>query len=406
MKCSFTRLALCVWTAGTIHSLAPAAVLHGLGDLPGGSFYSVALGISADGDSVVGRSGVSDGFATFRWVRGNGMERLSTLSDGASNTRITAISADGSAIVGTGYRGRPRAFRFCAAEGIRWLHELSANGQISFAYDVSADGSVVVGRKCLSDRFEAFRWTAAEGLVGLGDLPGGDFQSAAFGVTADGSVVVGTANSSQGPEAFRWTQADGMLGLGDLPGGAWCSEARATSADGSVVVGHSSSAAGTQAFRWSRAEGMIGLGDLPGGRFESTALAVSADGSVIVGSSHSKDGTEAFLWTQAAGIRSLRTVLYQLGAHVAGWELVEATGLSADGNVIVGYGENASGCMEAWRADLDSDAAPTTNAPWELSRRAVVGPVLVIALVCGMAAWRWLRRGEIAPAGSTIRRPA
>jgi probable HAF family extracellular repeat protein len=395
MKRTLIRLAACLGTVGTFHSLAFAAVLHGLGDLPGGGFDSIAVGVSADGTVVVGRSGVSGGSATFRWTRGGGMERVTVSADHATMIRATAISADGSTIVGIDRQSDTRACRLDGTGRLNWLTGAATTFDPSIAYAASADGSVVVGRKYTSGRFEAFRWTSADGLAGLGDLSGGDFFSVAFATSADGTVVVGAGNSSRGPEAFRWTQAEGMVGLGDLPGGAWCSEARATSADGSVVVGYSSSAAGVQAFRWTRTEGIVGLGDLPGGLFQSEALAVSADGSIIVGTSRTSTGGTAFIWTAAEGMRSLGTVLKQRGADVAGWQLLEATGISADGSVIVGYGMNPSGRTEAWRVDLDSDVVPTTYAPSEVARRAVVGPIVAIALVCGLAAWRWLRRGEL-----------
>ena len=42
-----------------------------------------------------------------------------------------------------------------------------------------------------------------------------------------------------------------------------------------------------------------GLGDLPGGLFNSQAYDVSADGSVVVGQGNSASGGEAFRWTSA-----------------------------------------------------------------------------------------------------------
>src|SRR4029079_10603321 len=48
------------------------------------------------------------------------------------------------------------------------------------------------------------------------------------------------------------------------------------------------------------------LGDLPGGTFFSEATAVSADGLVVVGVSNSASGREeAFRWTRAGGMVAL-----------------------------------------------------------------------------------------------------
>ncbi len=57
----------------------------------------------------------------------------------------------------------------------------------------------------------------------------------------------------------------------------------------------------------AQAASFQGLGDLPGGRFSSYASGVSADGSVVVGSSESTAmfTVEAFRWTQSTGMVGL-----------------------------------------------------------------------------------------------------
>ena len=69
--------------------------------------------------------------------------------------------------------------------------------------------------------------------------------------------------------------------------------------DGTVVVGVGQN----QAFRWTTATGMAGLGFLAGDNV-SVATGVNADGAVVVG--HSTDATsgiqQAFRWTVAAGM--------------------------------------------------------------------------------------------------------
>jgi probable HAF family extracellular repeat protein len=236
----------------------------------------------------------------------------------------------------------------------------------SRAAGVSADGSVVVGagNYCPGGgpapvTGEAVRWTQSKAIVGLGDVPGGNGVSRAFGVSADGSVVVGKGNAGASFQiedlgvAYRWTSGEGMVPLGFLSGGSDLSAATAVSAEGSVVVGYSNSASGSEAFRWTAAAGMVGLGYLnPVPRWnQSHANAVSADGSVVVGSSA---GT-AFLWTAAGGMRSVEAVLAgDFGVDLTGWTLEEATGVSADGNTLVGWGQNPSGDTEAWRGHIQA----------------------------------------------------
>jgi probable HAF family extracellular repeat protein len=162
----------------------------------------------------------------------------------------------------------------------------------------------------------------------LGDLPGDTFSSVANGISADGLVVVGQGRGQKGTEAFRWTQSGGMVGLGHLPGGIFSySQANAVSADGSVVVGQSSTANGNtefeyEAFRWTQSGGMVGLGDLPEGVFRSQANAVSADGSVVVGFGNNVNRQQGFRWLQSSGM--------------VGGLGIEASGVSADGVVVVG----------------------------------------------------------------------
>src|SRR5262249_14550360 len=170
----------------------------------------------------------------------------------------------------------------------------------------------------------AFRWTAATGIVDLGTLPGasGKYYGYAWGVNADGSVVVGFQTDSGGQlQAFRWTPSAGMVGLGFLPGRTF-SSASASSSDGSVIVG--TAGGPSQAFRWSVATGMVPIDS-------GTALGVNSLGTIVVGD----DGSQAFVWTAPNGA-------VQLGVLPGGTKSC-AYGVSADGSVVVGRANNASG---------------------------------------------------------------
>ncbi|MCU7241850.1 MAG: PEP-CTERM sorting domain-containing protein [Microcystis aeruginosa WS75] len=349
---------------------AQAASFQGLGDLPGGSFESSAYGVSANGSVVVGEGNDTGATGTeaFRWTQGTGMVGLGDLSGGSFVSSAGGVSADGSVVVGQSYSANgSEAFRWTQATGMVVLGYLPGGGLVSnSAIGVSANGSVVVGFAISANGVEAFRWTQATGMVGLGDLPGGSFHSIAYGVSGDGSVVVGlgNGNSANGQEAFRWTQATGMVGLGDLAGGSFYSLARGVSADGSVVVGYGNSANNsganrTEAFRWTQVTGMVGLGDLAGGSFDSAAWGVSADGSVVVGYGNSANGQEAFIWNSTQGIRSLKEILTNdYGLNLTGWTLSYANAISADGLTVVGWGTNPSGNREAWIASLDGQTDP------------------------------------------------
>jgi probable HAF family extracellular repeat protein len=317
----------------------------GLGTLPlPYDTGSHATGVSADGSVVVGASGDIFTQRAWRWTAGGGMVGLGPTS---VSTAASGVSADGSTVVGQPPTGTLAGWRWTESGGFQDLG-------LAAAYAASSDGSVIAGARLATFGgqlgLQAVRWTSS-GAVPISTLP-----SDARGISGDGSVLVG-GNSSRTPppppftlllEAFRWTSAAGMVGLGDLPGGgALRSQANAVSADGSVIVGYGTSDFGTEAFRWTSALGMVGLGDLPGGIFQSEALAVSADGSIIVGRG---DGfEEPFIWDAVNGMRSLTTVLTDLGLDLTGWDLRTATGISADGSTIVGDGVN-NGVEQAWIA--------------------------------------------------------
>ena len=130
-------------------------------------------------------------------------------------------------------------------------------------------------------------------------------------------------------EAFRWTASGGMQFLGDLPGGSFRSSAQGASADGSIVVGHSNYRYDDwpdEAFRWTASGGIQGLGFLPGGDY-SFAFDVSADGTVVVGWGNNISGYQrAFRWTETLGMQDMGALAFNSYAY----------GISSDGSVVVG----------------------------------------------------------------------
>jgi RNA polymerase sigma factor (sigma-70 family) len=374
-KCLFL-LALLSFTIGRAWS-QPDPSFEGLGDLPGGEFFSLAWDVSADGSVVTGYSisNVIESkgnsfplYEAFRWTEAEGMIGLGSLPGGEYPfSEAIGLSFDGSVIVGhttSGSSVSSEAFRWSHGKGMMGLGFLPGSSTQSWAYGVSSDGSVVVGFGFSGEGTQAFRWTEAEGMVGLGDLPGGKFSSRAWDASLHGEVIVGASASSEGIEAFRWTGDEGMVGMGFLsregsPEDEIESEAYAVSADGATIVGDSHSAFGQEAFRWTRTEGMMGLGDLPGGEHRSAARGVSADGSVVVGVGTTSLGEEAFLWDAQHGMRNLREVLQtDLGIDLSDWKLLIARRVSDDGRVIVGDGISPGGEKEAFRATLMPSPPP------------------------------------------------
>jgi probable HAF family extracellular repeat protein len=345
-------LLIAVWTVGCAAPICLGqASFRGLGTVPGG-IGSLASAVSADGTTVVGKCPNGVTLVAFRWTDGTGMVSLGDLPAPVQGSNATAVSSDGSVIVGMA-SGQRQPYRWTQATGM-----VAMTGMPSVSSGVaglSGDGSVAVGALIQSPNTLAVRWTQATGPVDLGFMPGGRPGAAqALGVNADGSVIVGYGTIGTGSgttrSAFRWTTQSGMVSLGGLPGQTFWSEANAVSSDGAAVVGDAQWGTTTHAIRWTAGPGMIDLGVIAGGG-ASSASAVNSDGSVIVGVCSLGGVDHAFLWTQQAGMVDLKSYLISLGATgLSGWSLDSATGISADGNTIVGTGTNPSGRQEGYYA--------------------------------------------------------
>lgn len=367
-------------------AIADSPSFMGLEHLPGAS-ASYAGGLSGDGSTVVGFESLENGEA-YRWTQADGMLGLGYMT-GGSHSHASAVSADGSVVVGNGDSDLGmQPFRWTQAGGMVGLGPL---GLSSEARAVSADGSVVICN-AYGGIDSAYRWTEGTGMVWLGPFSG-------QGISTDGSIVVGVRTG----QAIRWTQAGGIVGLGFVPG--WiASRATAISSDGSVIVGAVSDGLYSQGFRWTQASGMVGLGQPPGA-YDSVARAVSANGEIIVGYSEFFGGVgRATVWDASHGTRYVDDVLTNdYGLDLAGWTLTWATGISADGRTIAGFGTDPFGSGRSWIAHIPEPLTIVFVGPCiavvvarRIRRRA---PLRSITAECERPS---MVRG-IMPAGSALR---
>ncbi|WP_153115607.1 autotransporter domain-containing protein [Rhodocyclus tenuis] len=367
-------LAVSLLFLGAAQSLAHAA--DGLTELEAAS-EDDGPRVSGSGDVVVGggyRGANGNGLPqAFIWTAAGGMQELGTLrADRSGRSAALGVNATGSVVVGLADNdtvGTKRAFRWTAADGLMSSLGVLPGGESgsSWARGVNAAGDVVVGWSDISGGDQhAFRWTLNAGsttagtMTDLGTLKSDNTgSSAACGVNANGDVVVGEATTASGDShAFRWTLNAGsttagtMTDLGTLAGGnTRDSVALGVNAAGTVVVGRAEIDNGDRhAFRWTLNAGSTTAGtmsDLGTLRADNAGLSfaygVNAAGDVVVGGAETDSGVRAFRWTAAGGMQSIESWLAANGVSVSdsAAKTAAATGVSADGRVVVGLLQNA-----------------------------------------------------------------
>ncbi|HYE62730.1 MAG TPA: hypothetical protein VD997_12110 [Phycisphaerales bacterium] len=288
----------------------PTPTAQELGHLPG-TDDSVAFGVSGDGSTIVGASGMDffDYGYAFRYRNGV-MQNLGRLPGGSEYCMANAVSGDGNTIVGEG-------------DNPVWY---------SVAWRKVGDGPLTV----------------------IGNFPGG-YETWAMGVSNDGSVIVGSGyDGNDYLRAWKWTAASGIQPL-PLAMGAEEAQAFGVSDDGQVVFG---AAFGTdffseQAVMWTLEAGMEIL-PAPAGYDGSVAYGSNASGTIIVGNMwHDIFVPEAMIYDVNTGMRRLQDVLVARGATIpADWFLTHAWDISADGRVVVGQAINELGETQGYIATL------------------------------------------------------
>jgi probable HAF family extracellular repeat protein len=316
---------------------------------------SLAFAVSPDGNVVVGESNSDQGIQAFAWTEQLGMHGLGDLPGGAFFSAAYGVSRAGRrmVIVGasedccSGEGGTP--FAFALRTRMFALPTLEGPTSYGQAQAVTPDGRIAVGASQIpSGDIDAVLWERGVGIVDLGDLPGGRVLARAQAISADGRVVVGTGSTDSFgfDTAFRWTEETGME---PLPG-TGRTAALGISSDGQVVVGQVNGHAG----RWTDQTGWVDLGTFGSGVGLYYASGVNADGSVIVGlgNFNPTQGTgEAYIWDDVNGMRSLASYLqFELGLSLNGLYPFWAWAMSPDARVIAGYGFNIQGEQEAFVA--------------------------------------------------------
>lgn len=158
-----------------------------------GTWPSEAKDVSSDGSVVVGFVKGPNGKRAFRWTSAGGMQELGVLPGPwpYDASEAMGVSADGNIVVGRAYDSvlaKERAFKWTSQDGMK---DLGALANDSRAYSVTNDGAVV-GSSYLGKDLPV-RWTVSGQILELGSL-GGFNGGQAYCVTPDGKFVVGRSS--------------------------------------------------------------------------------------------------------------------------------------------------------------------------------------------------------------------
>lgn len=148
----------------------------GLGDIPGGDFYSEAQAVSADGQVIVGISMTDNYTEPFRWTAEGSMVSLGRLPHNTFMAQQIAVNADGSVIVGWAITNTTHTYPpepgVTLLSGFIWDQE---HGMRDFKQELVDDFGF--------------------------DLSGWGFL-APTGISADGRTIVGTGHGPEGQSGW------------------------------------------------------------------------------------------------------------------------------------------------------------------------------------------------------------
>ena len=295
-------------------------------DVPDASAFR-ASAISGDGRKIVG---TLDG-APVLWQRGVGTTTLPLLPNGTNGGAALGISDDGDKIVGWAHNGdfltqnEPGVPRFTDLPlDVPVMWDESGTIQVleptlGQAVDVTNDG-VVVGKRYVADPAiivtSGFRWDASRGIQQIpGFLPESVEPLAtltidAVAVSSDGTRIAGNVYNVAAQNFFGTASDLGYRWSGD-PG------------TGSALPANGLTEINPPLADWT-------------GFVELAVSDLSSDGSTIVGRYRLDSSSlgRAFVWTEQSGLQDLTLLLQSLGVDMDDLVLAEAPSVSADGKTI------------------------------------------------------------------------
>ncbi|MBL0048514.1 MAG: T9SS type A sorting domain-containing protein [Bacteroidetes bacterium] len=238
----------------------------------------------------------------------------------------------------------------------------TVDSTVSGGFGISGNGNTVVGLTWADTAggaayAHAAAWDQTEGFIDLGSLHDSIKRSTrANAASFDGSVIVGWQDYNGPWKSAVWRknplggyyQNEYLLidtSLSNMDEFNQLGECSVVSADGNWIGGYGDYANGGQPWMWSQATGVINLGTLPNGS-TGYVSGINDDGSLVVGwfdGMFFGDPQIPFIWTAASGLQDLNVYISStLGLNIAPNWVNAATGLSSNGNYIIGYGLDTS----------------------------------------------------------------
>jgi probable HAF family extracellular repeat protein len=330
----------------------PSGGMQGLGWLGGVGIHSEARAISRDGSTIVGQGAFVYPFVWRESTGMQLLPPLPGAPHPEASAN--GVNADGNVIVGraTNAAGQSVATRWTSI-GVEDLG-LPAGADRSFAFGVSDDGLIVGGSSRILPFNVATVWTVSGGATTLADhldlhgisVPLGWRLEYIYAVSGDGLTFAGEARSPAGirqgfvatvpapaglvvfvcaaPLALR-RRRRGIQGhkCDDDRCGRGLNMRTLTTASAAILVA-------TSVPTLAQTPGLYFIGPAPGMSY-SVATALSADGVFAVGTSVAQTQFSApgFIWTAATG-------RYDFGFEPGMPARTDATGISSDGQTIVG----------------------------------------------------------------------
>lgn len=351
---------LSLLTAGAALAQLPTAAFTPLPDFSATPVDSKANAVSGDGSVAVGY-GTNNGVQTPCYWK-NGM--INAIAAGAG--QAFGVSLQGRVIVGTGtYAGKPEPFRWSASTGSHYF-PLPPGYDRGAARGISDDGNVIVGFvfNAPGNSVRAVRWDSS----GVHLLhPAGALESRAWCISGNGSIMAGSYKDMQGitrPCIFTGGGAIVDLPMFDFATGG---EVLGISDSAKLFVGYQNRVPDQNGTTQIDAEWYIPAGqsnyiayssfvDNATGNNNRAALAANGTAVVGFGYGHNGSASDAFLMNPNYSINDMHT-LAPVGSRSfeqdfnglpPGWQTLSATGLSSDGQTIVGLAQNPAGRRQAY----------------------------------------------------------